>query len=202
MINNYNNDRLTAGTTLLGGIAGAGAGYLLAPSVLGKVDIDAVLQRKVDTDIVRDRILREIGEASKDSFVKSRDIWYNNESFVLSGIRDIYTSALQEGAKECSVKQLKEVLNNNNSNNVFSREQLNNYRNLLDNYADDVKFDKNSLEKLFVSESIAYKNAKMGIKNLIDNVPKQRGKYAIIVGVVGALSAMLLAKVFGSKKQA
>lgn len=201
MTQGNNNNGLVAGAALVGGAASGYYGYNNAPSVLGKVDIDRVLQHKIDTDIVRDKILKEMGEASKDYFTKSRGAWFDIEHAIPSDVNFFFEKIAPE-AEHVTVKQLKEAIANGSVTSMKSNgvEQLGNYKKALESLADDVKLTKEGLGNILRDNHSAYNAAKKDIKGLVDAAPKLKNKYGLILAAVGAVATGLLATVIASFK--
>lgn len=201
MTEGNNNSGVIAGAALAGGAASGYYGYKNAPSVLGKVNIERVLQHKIDTDIVRDKILKEMGEASKDYFEKSRGAWFNIEHAIPNNV-DFFFNKIAPKAEHVTVKQLKEAIANGSVTSMKANgvEQLGNYQKAFGAMADDVKLTREGLGNILRDNHSAYNAAKKDIKTLVDAAPKLRNKYGLILAAAGAVTAGLLATVIASFK--
>lgn len=191
------NDSIIVGTALTGGAAGALYGYKTAPSVLGKVDVDAVLQRKIDTDIVRDKILKEMGEASKDFFEKSRNNWYGIEQAVPNDAAMFFENVTPDKDGNVTVKQFKDAIAEGKIRSCKANgvEQIENYKKALEKMDDTVKLSREGLKNLMRENHSMYNAAKKDIETLIERAPKLTSKYALGFGVVGAAVLGVLAMI-------
>jgi len=190
-------DVIVTGGALAGAAAGASYGYNNAPSVLGKVDIDAILQRKIDTDIVRDKILKEMGESSKDFFVKSRESWYDIAHAVFNDANMFFENVTPDKDGNVTVKQIKEALAEGKIKGCIANgvEQIENYKKALSKLDDSTKLSREGLENLMRDNHSFYNGAKKDIQMLVDRAPKLKSKYAAIFGAAGAAVAGFLAMI-------
>lgn len=194
MTNSIDSNRAVAAGMLAGGAIGATAGAINAPNALGKIDVDRAFTHTPYTDIVRDRIAK-LGEAGRDLFEKNRDNYFNE----MDKIDNYVINIIHEENGTITGKELKELVaqwdKSAKSNYAFRTVETaaNEFREAIMNLDDEKVFIRSELQDFMAENSKKLKDAKNAVRDYLSSLPKQKGKYAAIIGTVCALAAGALA---------
>lgn len=209
MTNSVDANRGAAAGILIGGAGGALVGAKIAPSVLGKIDVDRALTRTPYTDIVRDKIAT-LGEASCELFSKQRSEWFNEMDDINSVYKELLPGRQIQGQydgnyvtldKEETVtaKELKKLLQGINDKFSTRAERIVNfYKKHIEILPDEKVLNADDLKAFLIKNSPIREKSKKAIQEFIDSLPKQKGKYAAVIGAVGAIAAGAIGYIISS----
>ena len=197
MSENQNINIATASGVLAGGAIGGYLGAKNAPSVIGRINIDNVLEHTPYSDVVRDKFYN-IREATGDCFTQARAIFLNAEHGPKGDAKMMFNTL--GNPETITVKELKETIANGEiySCKMNAKEQLGNYSKMFEKLGDDTKFNVDELAQALKKEHSIYKDAKQRIEDLINALPKQKGKYGAICAIAGGLTVGLCAYIASS----
>jgi len=181
---------IVAGGALAGAAAGARYGFRHAPSVLGDVTIDDIYDSGVNKYILKDKIVKYMGEASGDSFSRNLSDY---ERF-----KPKFDNYIKGTLEELGIDLHSKTLTPEQIKKLWEKHHIG-FKYFGKDPGVTVEAVVSALEKK-AAKAVGvpfedYQYARKAIETLIDNAPKIKGRYAAMYGAAGAAAAGFLAMI-------